>query len=120
MDDLTLELLSLLDQESWNNTVAGLCNSHVLQSYQWGEVKARVGWKDHYLVWKDQEGNVKAAALVLSKAIPVISKIAQSCIIYVPRGPVLDWRDTKLVDTVLRDLINFGRKNRAAKSSCCG
>ena len=113
MGDLTLEFLPSQDHIHWNQIVSGLTNAHILQTTHWGEVKSQVGWEEHYLLWKDKDGNVKAAAMMLSKSLPLIKKITKSCIIYIPRGPVLNWAKQKLVDQVLSDLIHYGKKIKA-------
>jgi hypothetical protein len=35
----------------WNELMAGLPGAHLLQSYEWSQVKARYGWQPLYLVW---------------------------------------------------------------------
>ena len=35
----------------WNEIIAGLPDPHLLQTWEWGQVKARYGWQPLYLVW---------------------------------------------------------------------
>lgn len=113
LDDLRLEILCSPDDELWNRSLSSIPNTHILQTSQWAKVKSRVGWKANYLIWKDTEGIVRAAALVLLKNIPIFSRIFRSCIMYIPRGPVLDWTDQSIGIQILNDLIVFARKNKA-------
>ena len=36
----------------WNDLIAQLPEAHLLQTYEWGQVKARYGWQPLYLVWR--------------------------------------------------------------------
>jgi lipid II:glycine glycyltransferase (peptidoglycan interpeptide bridge formation enzyme) len=113
LDDLHLEILRAPDDEFWNRVLSSIPNSHILQTSHWAKVKSRVGWKANYLIWKDAEGKERAAALVLSKKIPIYSRIFRTCIMYIPRGPIVDWTDHSIGKKVLNDLVVFARKNMA-------
>ena len=41
----------LMSENKWNELIAGLPDPHLLQTYEWGQVKARYGWQPLYLVW---------------------------------------------------------------------
>lgn len=113
LDDLHLEILRAPDDEFWNRVLSSIPNSHILQTSHWAKVKSRVGWKANYLIWKDPEGIVQAAAMLLLKEIPIFSRIFRTCIMYIPRGPILDWTDHFIGKQILNDLIVFARKNKA-------
>jgi peptidoglycan pentaglycine glycine transferase (the first glycine) len=113
LDDLRLEILVTPAEDFWNELLSSIPNSHILQSSHWAKVKSRVGWKANYLIWKDPEGIVRAAALVLLKEIPIFSRIFRSCIMYIPRGPIVDWTDHSIGKQILDDLIIFAKKNKA-------
>ncbi len=113
LDDLHLEIIISPDDDHWNRLLSNIPNSHILQSSYWAKIKTRVGWEANYLIWKDPEGITRAAALVLLRKIPVISRIFHSCIMYVPRGPVVDWTNHSVGEKILDDLIVYARKNHA-------
>lgn len=113
MDKYTLEIHDQPGEIQWNDRLASLPGAHILQTSQWAEIKSRVWWKAKYLIWIDRNGCDKAGALVLIKKVPVIGRLLNTCIIYIPRGPVLDWTDAKLASQVLQDLIDFGKQNKA-------
>lgn len=69
---------------------------HFLQSYGWGEVKATTGWQPLRLVL-ERERTIIAAASLLKRNLPYAGK----AIIYVPRGPVVDFHAPGLFDAVL-------------------
>jgi peptidoglycan pentaglycine glycine transferase (the first glycine) len=112
---------------SWNELIAALPNPHFLQTYEWGQVKARYGWEPIYLIW-DSEGKMReekeknlsslifparAAALILKKKIVSGGLAARLCILYAPKGPLLDWGDEALRTRVLDDLQRFARQQGA-------
>jgi lipid II:glycine glycyltransferase (peptidoglycan interpeptide bridge formation enzyme) len=111
----------------WNELISDLPNPHFLQTYEWGQVKAKVGWEPIYLVW-DKDGKmkadrgqnpssfvfpVKAAVLVLKKNVISRGFAARLCILYCPKGPNLDWNDELLRKRVLDDLQKFARQQGA-------
>jgi peptidoglycan pentaglycine glycine transferase (the first glycine) len=60
-----------------------------------------------------QPSTVKAAALVLKRTVPTAGLAARLCILYAPKGPLLDWNDQPLRTRVLDDLQRFARQQGA-------
>ncbi len=89
---------------AWDALVAGLPDTHILQSWAWGAFKQRTGWHATRYRWGDQ-----AAAQVLTRT----AGRGLLRVMYVPRGPVLNWEDAALAHTVLADLQNLARRQRA-------
>lgn len=112
MAEITLEVHADSVAIRWDELISKLPNVHILQSSHWAAIKAGVGWQSDYLLWKDTSGSVKAAALVLIKSIPLLSRLKGSCILYIPRGPLLDWSDFELRSRVLDDLISYAREKK--------
>jgi peptidoglycan pentaglycine glycine transferase (the first glycine) len=104
-----MSLAMIATPETWNTALASLPLAHVLQTWEWGQFKARHGWRPHYLMWSDDAGRSRAAALVLRRQI---SRLAFG-VMYVPKGPAMDYGDAPLVDQVLSDLERFARQSRA-------
>lgn len=117
-----------MESNIWNSVISKLPNPHFLQTYEWGQVKAKYGWEPVYLVW-DNEGKMKeeresnslssfvfhpsAAALVLKRQILRNGFTARLAILYAPKGPLLDWSNEPLRGRVLTDLQSFARKQDA-------
>ncbi len=117
-----------MESNHWNSIISGLPNPHFLQTYEWGQVKAKYGWEPIYLVW-DHEGKMKeergvnhfssfvsppsAAALILKRQILRNAFAARLSILYAPKGPLLDWSDEALRNRVLDDLQSFAKKQGA-------
>jgi peptidoglycan pentaglycine glycine transferase (the first glycine) len=101
------------DVTQWNAITAGLPQAHILQTWQWAQVKARLGWKALPYVWRSAHGEICAAALVLQRTIPSRGLAARLRLFYVPRGPILDWADSLLRECVLDDLQILARRKGA-------
>jgi peptidoglycan pentaglycine glycine transferase (the first glycine) len=100
---MTLQLVT--DPTVWNTTLAALPCRHVLQSWEWGQFKSRWGWSPRYFM--NDAGT--AAALVLRRTFSPL----KLNILYVPKGPALDYADSALADGVLADLITVAKRDRA-------
>lgn len=98
--------------ESWNELIGSLPGAHILQSWEWGEIKAAYGWKPLPHIWREQ-GEVSAAALLLQRSVPIQGFSARLRILYVPKGPLLNWSDLPLRRAVLDDLAGLARRQGA-------
>lgn len=103
-----MELVKL--DEQWNKIIAALPGAHLLQTSQWAEVKAEVGWQAYPLVWHSSQGEVKAAALLLIRSMRLLRVGPRISVAYVPRGPILNWAEEPLRKEVFADLLAFARK----------
>jgi lipid II:glycine glycyltransferase (peptidoglycan interpeptide bridge formation enzyme) len=80
----------------------------VLQSWEWGELKARGGWEPIRLALHEK-GTIRAAAQVLIRTLPYgVGRLA-----YAPRGPVLDYDDDGLLRHILDALRALAAERRA-------
>ncbi len=101
------------NSHTWNTSIASLPNPHVLQTWQWWQVKARYGWQLIHRLWGDP-AKPDAAALILQRSIPIVGFAARLRVMYIPKGPLLrDWGDTALRNQVLDDLRELARKQGA-------
>jgi peptidoglycan pentaglycine glycine transferase (the first glycine) len=98
------------DCPAWNDLIAGLPGAHILQTGEWAQLKARVGWQALPQVWWDAGGQVVAAAMLLKHPIPVRGLSARLSVFYVPKGPLLNWEDPALRARVLADLVSLVRQ----------
>jgi lipid II:glycine glycyltransferase (peptidoglycan interpeptide bridge formation enzyme) len=105
-----MDPLDIQQAADWNDLIVHLPGAHALQTWQWGQVKAQVGWRAHPLVWRDQQDNIQAAALVLQRNVRLGGLALKTSVIYAPRGPMLDWSDADLARQVLDDLQAFARR----------
>ncbi|RJP49843.1 MAG: peptidoglycan bridge formation glycyltransferase FemA/FemB family protein [Anaerolineaceae bacterium] len=117
-----------MSSSAWNSIISKLPSPHFLQTYEWGQVKAKYGWIPYYAVWTDDGKftvsqttdnwslNIDycvAAALILKRQILSRGFAARLSILYAPKGPLLDWNNESLRTRVLDDLQSFARKQGA-------
>jgi len=103
-----ITMREVTDRSRWNEAVAKLPGSHVLQSFEWGEFKAKYGWEPTRLLC-EKGSQVRAAASVLCRQLPRFPLR----VMYVPKGPLLDYGDGQLLSHVLASLEELARTQRA-------
>lgn len=108
-----MELLSTQTATNWNKIILSLPGAHILQTWQWGQVKNAYGWQSYPYIWKDTENNIIAAALVLSRSSGLGRGATKMNVLYVPKGPLLDWNNQDLVEQVLSDLQSIAKDYKA-------
>jgi lipid II:glycine glycyltransferase (peptidoglycan interpeptide bridge formation enzyme) len=104
----------------WNEIISKLPAPHFLQTYEWGQVKAKYGWVPYYALWIEDGKfsvssnyqlpitNVIAASLILKR-----TAFRRFSIFYAPKGPLMDWTNESLRKRVLDDLQSFAKKQGA-------
>jgi lipid II:glycine glycyltransferase (peptidoglycan interpeptide bridge formation enzyme) len=113
----------------WNAYIAALPGAHILQTREWGYVKSQFGWQPYHLFWHQEENQIElsinrhlddhkkkylaAAALVLHRKIMIGGFSHRMGVIYIPKGPLLDWSNASLRQQVLKDLEMFAQKHSA-------
>ena len=103
---MRIHLPSEISEGDWNSFVAASPVGHVLQSSQWGQLKERFGWQVARLAIEDQ-GQWLAGAQVLFRSL------GPRTIAYVPKGPITDWADAEVTQTLLEALHHLCRQRRA-------
>lgn len=84
------------------------CN--LLQSSKWATIKDN--W-DHEIIGFYDNKTLVASTTLLIKKLPLGKSL-----IYIPRGPVMDYSDFELVDFVLESLKKYGKKQKALFIKC--
>jgi peptidoglycan pentaglycine glycine transferase (the first glycine) len=106
-----------------------LPGAHILQTWEWGQVKSQFGWQPTHLLWykKDDQYHIsinqfpdihnqdhlEAIALTLQRNIRIGGFSHKMGVIYVPKGPLFDWTDASLRHRILADLKEFAQKHNA-------
>ena len=96
-------------RNSWNQDIAQLPGANFLQTSEWAAVKAQVGWEKEELTWKDEDGKLTAAAMLLTRSTRLLKVGPRMNIDYIPRGPLMDWTNQPLVARVIADLEQTAR-----------
>ncbi len=103
--------------QAWNELIACLPLPHLLQTWEWAQVKSKYGWKAMPFIWYGSPGPVQgpvvASAMVLKRTVPIGGFAAKLSVLYIPKGPNLDWNNAPLRRIVLDDLQAFAKRQGA-------
>ena len=105
---LTGRVITDKESQEFNSFIAQHSKGHILQSFEWGEVKALTGWKPIRLIIEDGD-NIVAAVSLLKRQLPAINK----SIFYAPRGPVVDFQVEKVFKALLKETASIAKKHNA-------
>lgn len=94
-------------RDEWDALVASGPSFGLLQSWEWGELKRRLGWRVVRLATTDSY-RLHAGAQMLIRGAGRVASVA-----YVPRGPVGDWLEPDVAPLLLGELCDVARRNRA-------
>ena len=99
--------------EEWEELMCRHFTCHLLQSRQWADFKSNSDWQPFFLMWKDEEKTLLGGASVLCKTSYVPLLKIPIRIMYVPRGPVLNWENAETAKIILKDLTVFAKEEGA-------
>ncbi len=93
----------------WDMLIRQLPSPHLLQTWEWAEVKEGYGWEKLPMLW-EEDGIPRAAAMLLRKRLRLGGFAARLSVIYIPKGPLMDWSDAPLRQRVLDDLQRLAHR----------
>lgn len=96
-----MKFIDNIDVEKYNLFVKQNTNCNIFQSPEWTEVKNTWGSKRLALI--DDSNNIVATTQILTR----------NGLWYVPRGPILDYSNSELLNTFLAELKVYAKKNNA-------
>lgn len=97
------------DAGQWRTLLAALPDAHVLQSWEWGEIKDQTGWQARRYALMSANGAPRAAFQILwRQPLPLLPLRVG----YIPKGPVLDWADDETAAAVLAQVEALCRQQR--------
>jgi peptidoglycan pentaglycine glycine transferase (the first glycine) len=105
---MTLHITQHASRADWNAALANLPAAHVLQTWEWGAFKSCYGWQPTRCLWLEDD-RPRAAASTLTRHLGRWL----AAVMYVPKGPALDYGDTALLEQVLAHLEATARQGRA-------
>lgn len=102
-----LTALPISDRTTWNNLLRPLPVAHVLQTWEWGEFKQRTtGWTPERFAFQAGQETVGAAQVLTRRVGPLR-------VLYVPKGPALDYTKPDHVAGILDYLQELARQRSA-------
>lgn len=84
--------------------------TNLLQSSNWAKIKDN--WGNERLGFY-QDGKLVASASILIKSLPL-----GFTMLYIPRGPIMDYNNKELVDFVVKSLKKYGKSKHALFIKC--
>ncbi len=93
------------DKARFNEFAASFDSGDLLQSWEWGDLKAKTAWKPIRVIG-ESNGQIVAVASLLKRNLPRVGK----SILYASRGPILDTTNYELVKEFTVGLVQIARK----------
>lgn len=78
------------------------------QTEEWANLKKVNNWQAHYIDLENDNDEIVAGAMILSKTLPIIKKK----MFYSPRGFLIDYNDKKLLETFTNELKKYIKKEQ--------
>jgi peptidoglycan pentaglycine glycine transferase (the first glycine) len=102
-----------VEDRAWDSWVASHRYGHLLQTSAWATLKSEFGWESQQIAVREG-GDLVGGAQILYRWFPVNRPWGRLVsIAYVPKGPVVDWRDSTRVRQVLTAITAAARRHRA-------
>jgi peptidoglycan pentaglycine glycine transferase (the first glycine) len=117
-----------MDAPTWNSLIALFPFPHILQTWEWGDIKSQFGWLPSHVLWYEKPDGqtlittelpgeaamLRASALILKRMVKIRGLPTGLSMVYVPKGPLLDdWGDAALRQRVFEDLMAIAKRERA-------
>lgn len=103
-------LLDENEKEYYNAFLEQSPKGHIMQTWEWGEVKRKTGWKPLRLIVEcSYNKRALAAVLLLKRDLPFTGK----SFLYSPRGPVLDFTDHELFYFLVQEIKKIAKSENA-------
>ena len=102
-----------MDRNNWTKIIQSFPQPHFLQTWEWGEIKEKYGWKKDFMVWKDEHDHYQAAAMILIRTATFLRGLLKIDICYIPRGPLFMNLNRSISQVVLDDLQAYAKQHKA-------
>jgi len=117
------DLCEVTNPAAWDAALLALPQPHILQSWAWGELKAQTGWTARRLVWaganthgrpaRDEATEIAATNAAATLLVRRLHPRLPVAVAYIPKGPLLDWSVSRLVEDILGHIEAEARRQRA-------
>ncbi|EKD62982.1 MAG: methicillin resistance protein [uncultured bacterium] len=99
------KVVEINDQKVWDGFVVSTQPQSFLQSWNWGETNSKLGKQVWRLGYYDKKTLVGVCMAIMESA-------KRGPHLLVPGGPVINWKNKKLVDIFVESVNNLARKER--------
>lgn len=102
-----MDVTTITDRDTWNDSLRALPYAHVLQTWEWGAFKqATTGWQPQRLAFR-------RGAEVVALASVGVRRFGPLKVMYAPKGPALAYDDLSLAAQVIGSLQALARAQAA-------
>lgn len=105
-----IRILGEQEKTRFNDFIRRHPKGHILQTWEWGQVKASTGWEPLPVVMEDN-GEVVGALMILKRRLPIPA--FKRSIFYAPRGPVIDIHDSEKFQALIKGMRDIARQHGA-------
>lgn len=104
-----MKVETITNCDVWNDALRHMPYAHVLQTWEWGEFKrVTTGWHPERLsFYADENPHPLAMASVLTR------RVGPLAVMYVPKGPALDYANIDVASEIITELQHLAKKRRA-------
>ncbi len=101
-------LTNSVEREEWNNFVSQEPSFSLLQSWEWGEFKKRLGWKVYRITVREASRIIAGAQVLIKSSAAELFSVA-----YIPRGPIGNWLNEHITPLLLSEVHRIARAHRS-------
>jgi len=101
-----------MKKSDWNESILGQPSYHLFQTEEWTELKSAYGWKPVKLSLANGF-EPHTTAVVLERSIALAAHLVNAKVLYVPRGPLVDWNNITQSEIVLGELERISKERKA-------
>lgn len=99
-------LIQKINYEEYLKFTKELNQQDIFHSMEWAKFREKSGWNYEFVSLKDENKNVVAAALILTKSLPKLKKKFA----HIPRGFIIDYSLESIVTTFTKELKEYLKK----------
>lgn len=105
---MMIEQVTGEERKVWDAFMANQPSFGLLQSWDWGEFKGKMGWKVYRLAARKQDRILAAAQVFIKSLVGGLGSV-----VYIPRGPIGDWTDGEIMQALLTEIHQLARAHNA-------
>lgn len=105
---MATQIIKITDKTHWNSFVINSPSGHLMQSYEWGEFKAALGWEVER-VGIEHDGQIVAGAQILFRSLPVLPLT----LAYIPKGPIVNLNNKDIAYELFPAVHQTAHQHRA-------
>lgn len=103
-------LFNKKDRDQYDAFLINSKHKDILQSWAWGEVKAKFNWSIQRIGFL-KKGQIIGIAQIFKRKLPFGFSLY-----YIPRGPIIDWDEPGLVNEAIQAVKTFFIENKDSKT----